>query len=103
MVPTARHGVGDIADIAVALGLYPGPALNVLKDEDVVAEQKLGVDAGIRARSLADIGHGSDDTRRPPGDEAIGGDLASQPGIGEIGTEGVEAGIPDGQIGNSFK
>ena len=75
----AQHGVGDIADIAVALGLHPGPAFGLVEDEDVVAEQKLRVDAGIRPGRAADIGHCGCDPRGPPGDEALGGDLALQP------------------------
>ena len=92
-----QDGGRDIADIAVALGLDPGPAFGFVEDRDIVAEQQLRVEAGIGARRLANIGDGGGDPRRPACHEA-GGRTSPAAGRRRDRAEGVQA-DPWSQIG----
>src|SRR5690606_34146757 len=97
-----KHRRGDVADIPVAFALYPGPVVLVLENQDVVAEQELRVDAGDEPRCVTDIGDRHAYARRPAGNEMLGIDLSLQPGVGEVRSKGVEAGVEGGQSG-AFK
>ena len=98
---SAERGVGDVADIAVALGLDPGPAFDDVENVDVIAVQRLCAEAGIGPRRAADIGDRDANARRPAADEARRVHLAAQPFVGKVGSEGVKAGVAYGQIASS--
>src|SRR5262245_23533689 len=96
-VALREHGVGDVADIAVALDLDPGPAFGDVEDAYVVTMERLGGKAGIGPRRLVQVGDGDADTRLMSVHKTHGVHLAAQPGIGEVGPVCVKAGVACGQ------
>src|SRR5690606_39867076 len=98
--PTRRSSdlLFDIAHIAVALALHPGPALSGFENQHVVAIQELSVDAGICPGRLANVSHRNGNAGGAAGHEAIGRDLSSQADISEIGAKGMHAWVAGGQF-----
>ena len=75
---------GDVADVIVALGLYPGPAVVFVVEAQHFAAQKLGVERGIRARITLEVEDRGRHLTAPALDVALGFDGPAQVRRGEV-------------------
>ncbi len=82
-----------VADVAVARELDPAPAVARLERGEALAGERLGVEGCVGARRAAQRRGGRDHAHRRALDEARRLDSPAQPRVGEVGTEGVEAGV----------
>ena len=91
---------GDIADIAIPLGLHPGPAIRLVETQSPSSPRSSWVfDAGIGTGLGAQIGDRSGDARRTAINEPLGRHLPCKALVGEVGPEGMQAAVVNGQIG----
>ena len=87
---------GDVADVAVAGALHPGPALGLVVDVDRLAVEQLAVQRGVVAGAAAQVEHPAGDLAALAFDIAIGPDPILQVGGGQVVTKGIEARVEAG-------
>jgi hypothetical protein len=92
--PTGTTAVsGDIADVAIAQILAPGPTLLALENENVIAEQGLALAHAVRARIAV---HRSDriaHAHRHPRDKAGRPHPPLKPGVGKVWPKRIEPAV----------
>ena len=89
----AERVARDVADVAVALGLHPGPAFTLVVDRHRLPVEQLRRQAGVRTRMRLQIGQLGHDARRPPLDEAGPLDHPAQARRCEVGPRRCHAAI----------
>ncbi len=92
---------GQIADVAVAVELHPGPAVALVVDGDELAEQRLRVQLALRVGHARSGTEGTDHLPRSRRRVARRVDTAAQGLGGEIGADrrlrrGSSGTVPDG-------
>ena len=94
-----KRSGGDVADGAVGLQLAPGEAVPVLEHHHPLAQQRFAgaLGAGI---GLSENRHdrGNDLLQRAVDDRMILGQPVGKAAVGEVGADGVAAGVKHGRI-----